>query len=112
MSRLAHAATALFRSVSSFNGETVTVQRGTSTCTVTACASKPELAFDDQIEARIQAEALDWTLLAADYLGAVAPVEGDWIVRSDGSTYELMNPPYRLSDSAGIRLRLHSKRVK
>lgn len=115
MSILSQAASVLFTATAAVGGEVVTISRGSvSTAGVTAIPSRPEYATDDAVASRLAAESFDWTLLASSYVISsvvVLPQEHDRVTRANGAIYELMEPPYRLSDAAGVRLRLHSKRV-
>lgn len=113
MSQLANAASVLQGAIAAFAGESVTITRGTTTITIPdAVPSRPELITDDVVVGRIEAEAMDWTVRAASYtFDDNRPAEGDTITRGNGEIYELMHPPYRLSDSAGVRFRMYSKKV-
>lgn len=114
MSGLSASASLLWTATSAFAGETVVYSRQSNTVTLTAIPSRPELFTDDTIASRLEAESLDWTLLAASLVLSslvVEPKEGDRITRINGEVYELTEIPYRLSDSEGIRLRIHAKKV-
>lgn len=80
---------------------------------------KCSFAVDDGTGARIEAEENDLIVQSASLvLGGVRtlPAQGDtWSVVPRGhlqpKLYEVMDPPYKNSDAAGVNLRVHVKRI-
>ena len=86
---------------------------GQSTPPITAILARSTFESDDEASgARIESKSQDFIVVAAEL--QIIPVEGDtiaWTCDGVTKTYEVMVPPYSPSDSVGVRLRIHTKRV-
>jgi hypothetical protein len=116
MSNLASAA-GLLQSITSrwsTAANTVVYTRGsTSVIWANVSLGKSALASDETTEARIEDESADFIGPAVGIVPIFGvPQQGDRIaltLANTSRTYELMSPPYRPSDSAGVNIRCHGK---
>jgi len=116
---LERAATALQKAMAKVSGATVIYSRaGQSTEPITAVRARSTFESDDEAAgARIEARSQDFIVIAAELQinnQTIVPLEGDtiaWTCDGVTETYEVMVPPYSPSDSVGVRLRIHTKRV-
>jgi hypothetical protein len=117
MSMFDNASLALFQATSVANGGPVTYTRPLSSISanIKATFGKSKLVVDAGAGARIEVESNDFIVLvsALASAGLAPPREGDQVtvVGSTTSTYEVMQPPYAPSDSAGMLYRVHSRLV-
>ena len=126
MSVFAQAAAALHAATAAVNGGTVTYTRYAAdgsvvgTASVLATFGRSTLVEDDATVGRIEVQADDFIVMAADLIisssVAVVPQAGDRVTVAAGlsrtaGTYELTNPPYSPSGPSGALVRLHAKYV-
>jgi hypothetical protein len=114
MSVFSQASAALAAATAAVNGGVVTYNQSGTVFTLTATFGHSLLEVDDGAGGRIEVVTTDFIVNATDIApnGVVAiPQEGDQITNPLGAVFELMTPPFRPSDVAGVRIRLHGKQI-
>ena len=100
-------------------GETVTYHRDSASVDVTAIATQPDFAVENDEGLITRFDGLDWMILAADLIlsgSSAEPKDGDQIrqTRSDGIyVYEVMAPqglaPFNWVGPYRLQYRVHTK---
>ncbi|NLG44785.1 MAG: hypothetical protein GX547_16205 [Phycisphaerae bacterium] len=98
-------------------GEPITYRRGEALVSLTAVRGQSEFDPLDPAGVAITSHTTDWLVQRADLAAdgeLLTPAAGDTIEDAAGVRYDVRRPdgekPYRYSDHAATRLRIHSQR--